>query len=568
MRSQTYAEARIGSRIGGKYLLQRLLGCGGMGAVYLGENTWLKRPVAVKVLHPDLADHPEVINRFLQEAQTASQLRHPNIVDVLDLGQDPRDEALYIVQEFLDGGDLRGELDARGRLPAAEAAEIALPLMGALAVAHRRGVVHRDIKPENILLVRDETGDLSPKLIDFGISKIISESQDKRNLTQSGTIVGTPNYMSPEQSRGEPTLDGRTDVWSLGVVLYEMLAGRCPFDAPNQNVLMLKIITEEAPRIEQFAPEVPSDLADVLHMALVSDREGRFADMDSFIAAFIQTECGSAIVDRHRRSLVTVAGLGAGGAMRVGSSPSSHPPVVTPARLAPRTDDATTQRQLTPTSDLSPAWEDPPTRLQEVPARALAPPGLLPEGAANSQSEGSSVVTTPLGWPRIATEQSPDEPVVPRRGPPQLLVLVGVMLVAALTVLGGFAAIVLVSGSRSELPRAAAPMQTPPESTAVISTMPRAGAPDASLESLERSAPTPAVAPVQPRATQATLSRRPALAPTPRGPARVANPGATVPQRFPLPARVAPQPPRAPSAQPGSPQPPRRQRNGAPILSL
>ena len=308
MADKTEANARVGSTIGGKYLLKSVLGVGGVGAVYAAENTWTQRPVALKLLHEDHARSTEVVERFMQEARLASQLRHPNIVDVLDMGREAPDGAPFIVQELLHGNDLRALIDASGRLDVAAAVDIALPLMGALALAHRRGVVHRDIKPENVYLARDEAGEVTPKLIDFGISKIVTESRDTRNLTQAGTLVGTPNYMSPEQARGDAQIDGQTDVWSVGVLLYEMLSGAVPFDAPNQNVLMVKIITEPPRRIETFAPDLPATLATLVHRALARDRAERFEDMPAFIAALLQSGIGGPeLFERHRRSLTVSA---------------------------------------------------------------------------------------------------------------------------------------------------------------------------------------------------------------------------------------------------------------------
>ena len=330
------ASARVGTVVGGKYALKSLIGTGGMGAVYEAENTWTRRPVALKLLHPEFANSREVVERFMQEAQLASQLRHPNIVDVLDMGQEESDNSLFIVQELLHGNDLRTLLDASGRLDAPTAIDIVLPLMGALALAHRRGVVHRDIKPENIYLAHDESGEVVPKLIDFGISKIVTDARGDRNLTQAGTLVGTPNYMSPEQARGDAQVDGQSDVWSLGVVLYEMLSGSVPFDAPNQNVLMVKIIMEHAPRIETVAPDTHPALAEIVQGALSNDRAGRFADMPAFIAAVLQSGLwGAELFERHRRSLAISAEM-TGQFQALARASAQHAPShVTPARVTP-----------------------------------------------------------------------------------------------------------------------------------------------------------------------------------------------------------------------------------------
>lgn len=386
------ASERVGTVIGGKYHLLSVLGTGGMGAVYRAENTWTRREVALKLLHPELTNSREVVERFMQEAQLASQLRHPNIVDVLDMGQEPSDGSFFIVQELLHGNDLRTVIDASGRLDAETSIDIVLPLMGALALAHRRGVVHRDIKPENIFLAQDESGETVPKLIDFGISKIMTASRDARNLTQTGTLVGTPNYMSPEQARGDVLVDGQTDVWSLGVVLYEILSGRVPFDAPNQNVLMVKIIMEAAPRIETVAPDLPASLAAIVHTALANDRDARFADMPAFIAAVLQSGLwGPELFERHRRSLALSAEITGHFQALARLSASATPARVTPPQSMPPT---SSPSQEAPTMPRLAALE---TIDQEAPTRVARLADIAPTPTIQALSP-SAASATPVGW--------------------------------------------------------------------------------------------------------------------------------------------------------------------------
>ncbi len=268
--------------IGGKYKVIRLLGEGGMGAVYEAENTWTHRRVAVKVLLPEYASNAEAVERFFREAQSAAQLSHPNIVDVFDMGREGQDGALYIVQELLDGTDLRHRLVEAGRLSPREAFDLLAPVMEALAFAHARGVVHRDLKPDNIFLAKTPTG-LVPTLIDFGISKV-APRDEAQFRTKTGAILGTPWYMSPEQCLGKP-VDGRTDLWSVGVVLYELLTGSTPFEHAEPGVALVHIVTQPTPRIERLAPDIPPALADAVHRALERDLAKRYPDVRAFLDA-------------------------------------------------------------------------------------------------------------------------------------------------------------------------------------------------------------------------------------------------------------------------------------------
>jgi len=272
---------QVGDTIGERYRVIRLLGKGGMGAVYESENTWTKRRVAIKVLLPALSGDNKAVARFLGEAQAATRLQHPNIVDVLDMGKDAPTGAVFIVQEFLRGEDLFHYLSKKERLSCFEAAEILVPVMSALAIAHARGIIHRDIKPENIFLL-GSAPDLTPKLIDFGLAKVLGEDATARKTT-TGTVMGTPYYMSPEQARGDRVVDARTDIWAVGAVLYELLTGSVPYDATSANLIIVKLLTERPPQLLDALPDAPPEVAAIVARAMEPDLDRRYPTMRAML---------------------------------------------------------------------------------------------------------------------------------------------------------------------------------------------------------------------------------------------------------------------------------------------
>jgi serine/threonine protein kinase len=286
--------------VGGKFALLRRIGEGGVGVVFEAEDTWIGRRVALKVLHSHLADHADILARFKREARAMASTHHPNIVGVFEVGM-WRDGSPYIVQELLDGDTLRALVDRKRRLLPAEAIEILVPIMGALAAAHRAGIVHRDVKPENIFLARTPEGETVPKLIDFGVAKIPSSER----TTLTGALIGTPAYMAPEQAGGEVQADARCDVWGVGAVMYELLSGSPPFEGPSGAVVLGKVLTEQVTPILRRAPDVPAALAAAVHGALERDPARRFQSMEAFIEAVLAWahDPDPALAERHARSL-------------------------------------------------------------------------------------------------------------------------------------------------------------------------------------------------------------------------------------------------------------------------
>lgn len=273
--------------VGGRYAVNTQLGVGGMSLVYDAVDSWSGRRIALKVLNRELATNREVVGRFIQEAQAVASLSHPNIVEVLDYGHDPGLNTYFIAQEFLDGMDLARWTERCGAIPPGEAVGIACPIMSALVAVHARGIVHRDIKPENVFLAVGSDGAMVPKLIDFGVSKVYDGALGPNGRTRAGIAIGTPEYMSPEQARGDQDLDARSDVWSMGVMLYQLLSGRTPFEADSQTMLLVAIITEAPVPIEHVMPGLPPALCEVVHRALQPDRSRRIQSMQELLDAVL-----------------------------------------------------------------------------------------------------------------------------------------------------------------------------------------------------------------------------------------------------------------------------------------
>ena len=291
--------ARLGQTVG-NYKLEKILGRGGMGTVYAGEHVYIKKPVAVKVLHPQFARYPDAVNRFLREARAASSINHPNIVDVTDFGV-LADGLVYFVMEFLEGKSLEDLIEKEGAVELHRALNIVNQITYALEAAHALGVIHRDLKPDNIMLlerpgrrdiVRMVTGNAGGhwiterersydfvKVLDFGIAKILAPDELGTDTLQ-GAVFGTPEYMSPEAARGDD-VDIRTDVYSLGIILFDMICGRPPYEADAGSEVLAKQINAPIPSPRAVAPqrEITEGAERVIMRAMAKDHARRYQTM-------------------------------------------------------------------------------------------------------------------------------------------------------------------------------------------------------------------------------------------------------------------------------------------------
>ena len=270
---------KLKDSLGKHYELNELIGRGGFAEVFRVRDLWLKRDLALKAIRPDLSVSGTLLARFRREAEAVAALRHPSIVPIYDIGE--ADGIMYILMPLIKGESLKGLLVRDGRRPINEARRILLEAAGALASAHEAGVVHRDIKPENIML---EGKSRRVLVMDFGIAKVMDAAGDS-SLTSSGTIVGTPHYMSPEQASGDPHLDHRTDQYSLAVVGYHMLTGSVPFEGESTRAILFKQMMESPRSMRELVPEVPEALMQAVSKGMAKEPADRFADIEAFSAA-------------------------------------------------------------------------------------------------------------------------------------------------------------------------------------------------------------------------------------------------------------------------------------------
>jgi serine/threonine protein kinase len=272
---QSVDDPLVGQTLAEKYLIEQLIKRGGMGAVYRGKHVLMDKTVAIKVLRPSLAGDDVIVARFSREAKAASRISHPHAVTVTDFGE-AESGVVFLVMEYLDGRTLKDIIRSEGPMPLRRAVEITRQVSGALDAAHQQGVVHRDLKSDNIMLSQTNGGDWA-KVLDFGIAKIQQpEGARDHDITAPNLVIGTPQYMSPEQCSQTGPIDARSDVYSLGVIIYEMLSGRVPFTGESPTVIMMKQVQDPPPSILDARPDLPASVDRLIERALAKQPADRF----------------------------------------------------------------------------------------------------------------------------------------------------------------------------------------------------------------------------------------------------------------------------------------------------
>lgn len=507
---------REGDLLAGKYRVERVIGSGGMGIVVAARHEQLGQLVAIKLVRDDALDQGDTVERFLREARAAVQLRSEHVAKVLDVGK-LESGAPYMVMEFLDGSDLGHVLDESGPMALDTAVLLILQACEAIAEAHAAGIVHRDLKPQNLFLTRTLSGSPRLKVLDFGVSKTTGLTQDgKGALTRTRAMLGSPLYMAPEQMRSSRDVDARVDVWALGVVLFELLTRRWPFEAESMPELCLKVVTEPPRSLADFRPDLPLAVGAVIERCLAKDPSGRFASVGEFAAAlepFAPPMMSRISMERHRSS--PAIGF---------VSPELLGRPTLPSPEHPRTPLTAPAASAGPNSGIK------ATAISGGPVTSAAPMPSVSSGP------------TPASWDASGSSRSSRAGSGRRAAPIAVAVLIAVVGVIALALIrrgtvdgvassaaGGNAA--AASKMVAETPRLAAPPVAPP-GTAVVSSATPAEPPPAELAravvaplpEAPAAQEVPSATPKHEPAPTRDTAARPAVRSAPPSPARPSAP--------------------------------------------
>ncbi|MBX3227056.1 MAG: serine/threonine protein kinase [Labilithrix sp.] len=451
-----------GTVLAGKYRVDRVLGHGGMGYVLAATHLHLDEPVAIKFLHAAHAGDSERIARFVREAKAVRKIRSEHVVRVLDVGV--LDHGVpYIVMEFLEGSDLDGILRRSGRQAIATAVDFILQTSEALAEAHCQGMVHRDLKPANLFVTKRADGHDLVKVLDFGISKVIDAGGESA-LTKAGTMLGSPLYMAPEQIRSFSAVDGRTDIWSLAIVLHECLVGRPPFDGDSLPELCGRILDEPAPPIRAKRPDIPEALEQVILRCLAKDPAARFANVAELANALAPFAS-----DFGRQSVATIAGVFATAGIEVPRSSTAPAPIAPVA--APTPTPKTRDRTLF----------DPTLASQRTPPSATGP--FSPVGAS----------TTGKAWGPPRASSPP--PITAKKTDDNTAAIAIGAVVAGLAVLGLVGVLVAPAIRARRAEPTASPESAPPPVTVTVTVTASAPPPPPVVDAAVADVPVPDAAP-------------------------------------------------------------------------
>jgi serine/threonine-protein kinase len=458
-----------GDRIADKYEVVRVVGEGGMGVVYEVVHSRLQQRAAIKMLLPRVQAMPDVVARFEREARAACRLRSRHAVRITDVDHDELGRA-YMVMEYLDGHDLAFELHQRGRLPVAEAVDVVLQACAAMAEAHASGVVHRDLKPSNLFLV-NEGGERIVKVLDFGISKLAGDGE--AHITSTFATMGTPLYMSPEQVRSAKNVDARTDIWALGVILFESIAGERPFQGTT-TAAAAAIVADPAPLLRSLEPSAPEALEAIVSRALAKRQEDRFPDVRAMAEALSPFGLS--------RDAMRAIDAALGPAQKAGSI---HPPTRRPAST-PSFVHAETMAQTTP----------PPIRPMSAPrtVKSEEPPAFVPSSGVAGKSAPVPPVTD-AGWESQRTGAKRL-----RRTGSGVVLAIGVAVLAYVMLRRGGEGVsqspaVMSATATASVAATATPIATPTPtatSTATLATMAASAAPTPSAPTRHAHHPSPA----------------------------------------------------------------------------